>query len=121
MLICSPHSQALHPVLHLPYIYGMYFPSFTHHFLLINQKQKNKKQKPPNKKKKKNRPVNKMALVLCFFMLFSVIASSAFACDRCVHQSKAAYFSKASSLSCKNNNQCKKKKKTAHFFFPYSF
>ncbi|EXB95381.1 Expansin-like A1 [Morus notabilis] len=39
-----------------------------------------------------------MALLLCF-LFFSLIASSATACDRCVHQSKAAYFSKASALS----------------------
>ncbi|XWS67660.1 hypothetical protein CRYUN_Cryun04dG0025000 [Craigia yunnanensis] len=36
-----------------------------------------------------------MALFLCFLFL---LLSSATACDRCVHQSKAAYFSKASSL-----------------------
>ncbi|KAF4357620.1 hypothetical protein F8388_007156 [Cannabis sativa] len=38
-----------------------------------------------------------MALLLCF--LFFLILSSANACDRCVHQSKVAYFSKASALS----------------------
>ncbi|KAK3412800.1 hypothetical protein EUGRSUZ_I01493 [Eucalyptus grandis] len=38
-----------------------------------------------------------MALLLCF--LLSLFISSATACDRCVHQSKAAYFSKASALS----------------------
>ncbi|TKY67789.1 Expansin A1 [Spatholobus suberectus] len=38
-----------------------------------------------------------MAFFLCFFLF--LLASSATACDRCVHQSKAAYFSKASALS----------------------
>lgn len=38
-----------------------------------------------------------MAFFLCF--LLSLVISSATACDRCVHQSKAAYFNKASSLS----------------------
>ncbi|KAB5561513.1 hypothetical protein DKX38_006470 [Salix brachista] len=37
-----------------------------------------------------------MALFLCFLFL---IVSSAAACDRCVHQSKVAYFSRASALS----------------------
>ncbi|KAJ8624854.1 hypothetical protein MRB53_033384 [Persea americana] len=37
-----------------------------------------------------------MAPFLCFLFLF---LSSAIACDRCVHQSKAAYFSSPSSLS----------------------
>ncbi|XWS55154.1 hypothetical protein CRYUN_Cryun10bG0150500 [Craigia yunnanensis] len=37
-----------------------------------------------------------MALYLCLLFL---LVSSATACDRCVHQSKAAYFSKASALS----------------------
>ncbi|XP_058090721.1 expansin-like A2 [Magnolia sinica] len=37
-----------------------------------------------------------MALFLAFFCLF---ISSAIACDRCVHQSKAAYFSSPSSLT----------------------
>ncbi|KAG6712109.1 hypothetical protein I3842_05G089100 [Carya illinoinensis] len=39
---------------------------------------------------------NKMAVFICF--LFFLI-SSATACDRCVHQTKAAYFNKASALS----------------------
>ncbi|XP_008236108.1 PREDICTED: expansin-like A2 [Prunus mume] len=38
-----------------------------------------------------------MALFLCF--LFFLLISSASACDRCRHQSKAAYFSTASALS----------------------
>ncbi|CAL0329352.1 unnamed protein product [Lupinus luteus] len=38
-----------------------------------------------------------MAFFLCFFIFF--LASSAYACDRCVHQTKAAYFSKESSLA----------------------
>ncbi|GLT86014.1 hypothetical protein SLE2022_041770 [Rubroshorea leprosula] len=38
-----------------------------------------------------------MALFLCFFFFFLI--SYASACDRCVHQSKAAYFSKAPALS----------------------
>ncbi|XP_052192076.1 expansin-like A2 [Diospyros lotus] len=38
-----------------------------------------------------------MALFLCF--LFAILISSASACDRCLHQSKVAYFSKASALS----------------------
>ncbi|PNX73283.1 expansin a1-like protein [Trifolium pratense] len=38
-----------------------------------------------------------MAFFLCFFFFF--LASSATACDRCLHQSKASYFNKASSLS----------------------
>lgn len=37
-----------------------------------------------------------MALFLC---LIALLVSSATACDRCVHQSKAAYFQKASALS----------------------
>ncbi|KAJ6717012.1 EXPANSIN-LIKE A1-RELATED [Salix koriyanagi] len=37
-----------------------------------------------------------MAIFLCFLLL---IISSATGCDRCVHRSKAAYFSKASALS----------------------
>ncbi|XVF68029.1 hypothetical protein PTKIN_Ptkin10aG0170000 [Pterospermum kingtungense] len=37
-----------------------------------------------------------MALLLCLLFL---LVSSATACDRCVHQSKAAYFSKATALS----------------------
>ncbi|CAJ1933929.1 unnamed protein product [Sphenostylis stenocarpa] len=38
---------------------------------------------------------------MAFFFLFilSLVASSATACDRCLHQSKASYFSKASALS----------------------
>nr|AFK46747.1 unknown [Lotus japonicus] len=39
-----------------------------------------------------------MAFFLCFFF-FLLASSSASACDRCSHQSKAAYFSKASALS----------------------
>ncbi|KAG5547574.1 hypothetical protein RHGRI_013312 [Rhododendron griersonianum] len=39
-----------------------------------------------------------MGPFLCFFF-FLVIFSSASACDRCVHQAKVAYFSKASALS----------------------
>ncbi|KAK8582581.1 hypothetical protein V6N13_069355 [Hibiscus sabdariffa] len=39
-----------------------------------------------------------MALFLCL-LLFLLSSSSASACDRCLHQSKAAYFSKASALS----------------------
>lgn len=39
---------------------------------------------------------NRMAVFLCFLFL---IISSATGCDRCVHQSKVAYFSKASALS----------------------
>lgn len=43
----------------------------------------------------------KMSLFLCFsFLLFFV--SSVTACDRCVHQTKAAYFSKASALNCED-------------------
>ncbi|PON61510.1 Major pollen allergen Lol pI [Trema orientale] len=38
-----------------------------------------------------------MAFFLC--LLFFLIFASANACDRCVHQTKAAYFSKASALS----------------------
>ncbi|GLT96865.1 hypothetical protein SLE2022_144590 [Rubroshorea leprosula] len=38
-----------------------------------------------------------MAMFVCFIFFFLV--SSATACDRCVHQSKAAYFSHASALS----------------------
>jgi hypothetical protein len=38
-----------------------------------------------------------MAFILCFFFFF--LASSATACDRCLHQSKASYFNKASALS----------------------
>ncbi|GKV34765.1 hypothetical protein SLEP1_g43110 [Rubroshorea leprosula] len=38
-----------------------------------------------------------MAMFVCFVFFFLV--SSATACDRCVHQSKAAYFSQASALS----------------------
>ncbi|KAJ7967102.1 Expansin-like [Quillaja saponaria] len=38
-----------------------------------------------------------MALFLCFF--FFLIVSTAADCDRCLHQTKAAYFSKASALS----------------------
>ncbi|CAL0329351.1 unnamed protein product [Lupinus luteus] len=38
-----------------------------------------------------------MAFFLCLFIFF--LASSAYACDRCVHQSKVAYFSKESSLA----------------------
>ncbi|KAL6965158.1 Expansin-like A2 [Sarracenia purpurea var. burkii] len=38
-----------------------------------------------------------MALFLCF--LFFLISSSANACDRCLHQTKVAYFSQASALS----------------------
>ncbi|KAK8668408.1 hypothetical protein V6N13_105863 [Hibiscus sabdariffa] len=38
-----------------------------------------------------------MALFLS--LLFLLLSSSASACDRCLHQSKAAYFSKASALS----------------------
>ncbi|XP_058213873.1 expansin-like A2 [Rhododendron vialii] len=38
-----------------------------------------------------------MGLFLCFF--FFLVISSASACDRCVHQAKVAYFSKASALS----------------------
>ncbi|KAE8687056.1 Expansin-like A1 [Hibiscus syriacus] len=37
-----------------------------------------------------------MALLLCLLLIF---LSSATACDRCLHQSKAAYFNKASALS----------------------
>lgn len=40
----------------------------------------------------------KMAMFVSF--LFFFLVSSATACDRCVHQSKAAYFSQASALSC---------------------
>jgi len=41
---------------------------------------------------------------MAFFLLFllSLLASSATACNRCLHQSKASYFSKASALSCNN-------------------
>ncbi|CAL5212466.1 unnamed protein product [Lathyrus oleraceus] len=39
-----------------------------------------------------------MAFFLCVFVLF-LASSSATACDRCVHQSKASFFSKASTLS----------------------
>ncbi|KAH8498036.1 hypothetical protein H0E87_017091 [Populus deltoides] len=39
---------------------------------------------------------DRMAVFLCFLFL---IISSATGCDRCVHQSKVAYFSKASALS----------------------
>lgn len=42
-----------------------------------------------------------MGLFLCFF--FFLVISSASACDRCVHQAKVAYFSKASALSCKDS------------------
>lgn len=42
-----------------------------------------------------------------FLFLFSVVlflfSSFAEACDRCLHRSKAAYFSSASSLSCKHS------------------
>lgn len=38
-----------------------------------------------------------MGFFLCFFFL--LLASSVSGCDRCVHQSKAAYFSSASALS----------------------
>ncbi|OWM80473.1 hypothetical protein CDL15_Pgr019753 [Punica granatum] len=38
-----------------------------------------------------------MTIFLCFFVL--LLVSLATACDRCVHQSKAAYFSTASALS----------------------
>ncbi|XP_010242840.1 PREDICTED: expansin-like A1 [Nelumbo nucifera] len=38
-----------------------------------------------------------MALFLCF--LFFLLSSSATACDRCVHQTKAAYFSSSAPLS----------------------
>jgi hypothetical protein len=41
-----------------------------------------------------------MAFFICF-LIFFLISSSATACDRCVHQTRAAYFSKASALSCK--------------------
>ncbi|KAI9388951.1 hypothetical protein POPTR_009G141400v4 [Populus trichocarpa] len=44
----------------------------------------------------KNRMAVRMAVFLCFLFL---IISSATGCDRCVHQSKVAYFSKASALS----------------------
>jgi hypothetical protein len=43
-----------------------------------------------------------MAFLVCF--LFFFLISSATACDRCVHQSKVAYFNKASALSCKIYN-----------------
>lgn len=36
-------------------------------------------------------------------VLVLVLVSSATACDRCLHQSKAAFFSKASALSCNHN------------------
>ncbi|XP_029129302.1 expansin-like A1 isoform X2 [Cajanus cajan] len=39
-----------------------------------------------------------MTFFTCFF--FFLLASSATACDRCLQQSKASYFSKASALSC---------------------
>lgn len=41
----------------------------------------------------------RMALFLFSFLFFLI--ASATACDRCVHQTKAAYFSKSSALSCK--------------------
>lgn len=46
--------------------------------------------------------VSKMALFL--FSLSFFLISSASACDRCVHQTKAVYFSKALALSCKDSN-----------------
>nr|XP_023892648.1 expansin-like A1 [Quercus suber]POE60551.1 expansin-like a1 [Quercus suber] len=39
-----------------------------------------------------------MAFFVCFFFLFLLVSSST-ACDRCVHKTKVAYFSKASALS----------------------
>lgn len=41
----------------------------------------------------------KMSLFLCFLLF---LVSSATACDRCVHQTRAAYFSRASALNCKS-------------------
>lgn len=73
-LTCSPYS--LYSYALSLYIYTSIFPFlFTHHFL-----------------------ITKMALL--FSILFFLI-SSVTACDRCVHQTKTAYFSKASALSCK--------------------
>ncbi|XP_050262970.1 expansin-like A1 [Quercus robur] len=39
-----------------------------------------------------------MAFFVCFFFLFLLVSSST-ACDRCVHQTKVAYFSQESALS----------------------
>lgn len=72
-LTCSPHS------LYKLYSFSIYTTIFsfffTNHFL-----------------------INIMALYfsILFFLICSVTA-----CDRCVHQTKTAYFSKASALSCK--------------------
>lgn len=76
MLICPPHSL---PTIYSPWL-SLPLHTSTTPLWFLNSK-------------------IRMALFLCSFLFFLI--SSATACDRCVHQTKAAYFSKSNALSCK--------------------